>query len=214
MTAREFWISFYEKVVKKDGSDHDQLCKDWTTSKVFTDSISKVIANIIESNYEKNSITVQPEYLRIDIPAWQKNSGNDQTFVNEDTTFQKYDWNLKVAVEHENDHRLWMDEVIKLAHINCPLRVVIGYVHVGKDRDETTRKQKAILKRVADVLNNNIDAWKTVMSANNNIQSEFLIILGDGNVKDKNSMCYYTPYFYSFNKNEFVNLEEYTGELK
>ena len=106
-----------------------------------------------------------------------------------------------------------MDEVIKLAHINCPLRVVIGYVHVEKDRDTTEKKQKAILKRVASVLNNNIDAWKTILSANKNNQSEFLIILGDGNVRAENR-CYYTPYFYSFDKKEFVDLEDYLGELK
>lgn len=212
MTAIEFWNAFSKKVMD-EGDDRTQLCKDWTTSKVFTDSMSKVITSIIEGNYGKENITVQPEYLRIDIPAWQKNSGNDHNFVEEAPNFQKYDWNLKVAVEHENDYRLWMDEVIKLAHINCPLRVVIGYVHVEKDRDTTEKKQKAILKRVASVLNNNIDAWKTILSANKNNQSEFLIILGDGNVRAENR-CYYTPYFYSFDKKEFVDLEDYLGELK
>ena len=212
MKAQEFWDRFEEKVMM-EGECRNQLRNDWTTSKVFTESISKVITNIIKDCYGENSITVQPEYLRIDIPAWQKNSGNDQSFVEEAPNFQKYDWNLKVAVEHENDYRLWMDEVIKLAHINCPLRVVIGYVHIEENRQKTEEKKKAILKRVAEVLNNNIDAWKAVISANNTNPSEFLIILGDGNVKKENR-CYYTPYFYSFSKYEFVNLKEYIGELK
>ena len=211
MTAIEFWDAFSKKVMNEDSDDRKQLCENWTKWKVFTVSMSKITKNIIEDNYGKDNITVQPEYLRIDIPAWQKNSDNDQTFVDVAPGFQKYDWNLKVAVEHENDHSRWMDEVVKLAHINCPLRVVIGYVQSEKDRGKTTEKQKAILKSVAEILNNNIDAWKTVISANESNKSEFSIILGDVSVNAE--ICHYTPYFYSFNKNEFVDREEYIEEF-
>jgi hypothetical protein len=31
--------------------------------------------------------------------------------------FQPYLWDLEVAIEHENNDKLWMDEVIKLSHI-------------------------------------------------------------------------------------------------
>ena len=212
MNAIEFWKDFSEKVMSADSEYRKLLCENWTKSGDFTNIISGIIKGIIEKGYRNENITVQPEYLRIDIPAWQSNN-HDQEFVDIAPRFKKYDWNLKVAVEHENDYRLWMDEVIKLAHVNCPLRVVIGYVQAENDRDKTIKKQESILHSVAEILNNDIDAWKSVISANKDNKSEFLIILGDVKVK-KEDRCHYTPYFYSFKKNEFVNLEDYMEEVQ
>lgn len=213
MTALEFWKAFSEKVMNKDSCDRKALCENWTQSGNFTNIISKIIKNIIEDGYENGNITVQPEYLRIDIPAWQSNNDSNCEFVDIAPNFKKYDWNLKIAVEHENDYRLWMDEVVKLAHISCPLRIVIGYVQAESDREKTANKQERILHSVAEILNNDIDAWKTVISTNKDNKSEFLIVLGDVKVNVE-ERCHYTPYFYSFDKNEFVNLNDYMEEQK
>ena len=183
--------------MKLGSSTRNELVDLWDNSKDFTDKMTEIISGIIKEF--DSTLTVQPEYLRIDIPARKKNNGNgkEKSFCKAEPNFEKYDWNLEIAVEHENNYRLWMDEVIKLAHINCPLRVVIGYVHVEKNgnnvsREKTQKKQLEILTHVEDVLKNNIVAWNNI---NPNYPNDFLIILGDGSVK-KADRCYYTPYLY------------------
>lgn len=205
MRAEEFWTAFFDKVMKTKTETRKELVDLWDNSKDFTDKMTEIISGIIKE-FDK-TLTVQPEYLRIDIPARKKNNGNgnEKSFCKVEPNFEKYDWNLEIAVEHENNYRLWMDEVIKLAHINCPLRVVIGYVHVEKNgnnisRDKTQKKQLEILAQVADLLENNIVAWNNI---NPNYPNDFLIILGDGNVRRKDDRCYYTPYMYNRNKKCF-----------
>jgi len=213
MRAKEFWNAFSEKVMSTT-STRDELVKLWNNSKDFTDRMTEIISDIIKE-YDK-TLTVQPEYLRIDVPARKKNNGNGSVFCGEEKKFEKYDWNLEIAVEHENDYRLWMDEVIKLAHINCPLRVVIGYVHVKKDesgnnvsRDKTQKKQLKILNKVADILEDNVIAWNNI---NPLYPNDFMIILGDGNVKTDDSKCYYTPYLYDRKEKCFKEGTEYWAQ--
>ena len=97
-----------------------------------------------------------------------------------------------------------MDEVIKLAHINCPLRIVIGYVHIEETADMTLQKHTKLLDGVASVLNGT-DAWKTVIAAKKScteLQNDLLIILGDSNVQES-GRCRYTPYLYNFATGKF-----------
>ena len=49
-------------------------------------------------------------------------------------------WDLELAVEHENSKQDWTDEVIKLIHVKCPLKVVISYNYC--DERETTDWEK------------------------------------------------------------------------
>lgn len=49
-------------------------------------------------------------------------------------------WDLELAVEHENSKQDWTDEVIKLIHVKCPLKVVISYNYC--DERETTERKK------------------------------------------------------------------------
>lgn len=214
MRAEEFWTAFFDKVMKTKTETRNELVDLWDNSKDFTDKMTEIISGIIKE-FDK-TLTVQPEYLRIDIPARKKNNGNGnkKSFCKAEPNFEKYDWNLEIAVEHENNYRLWMDEVIKLAHINCPLRVVIGYVHVEKNgnnisRDKTQKKQLEILAQVADLLENNIVAWNNI---NPNYPNDFLIILGDGNVRRNDDRCYYTPYMYNRNKKCFEEGTKYWSQ--
>jgi hypothetical protein len=38
-----------------------------------------------------------------------------------------YNWDLEVAIEHENDTETWFYEFVKLVHICCGLKVIITY---------------------------------------------------------------------------------------
>ena len=96
---------------------------------------------------------------------------------------KKYCWDLKVAIEHENDSRLWVDEVVKLAHIACPLRVVIGYL------PKNNYPHTEVLNKLAENLNN-VSAWHTTK------QYPFLLIIGDSKVTHYDERCHYTAYQY------------------
>lgn len=46
---------------------------------------------------------------------------------------ERQNWDLEVAVEHENNSREWLHEWVKLAHLNCGLRVLISYADAPRD---------------------------------------------------------------------------------
>lgn len=49
-------------------------------------------------------------------------------------------WDLKIAVEHENSPKDWTNEIVKLIHIKCPVKVVIGYNYC--DERDTVEQDK------------------------------------------------------------------------
>lgn len=92
---------------------------------IYTQLINKyVISKIIKSAGMKS----QNEYFRVDTVGWishYKDMENDAK--TKELKLNAHLWDLKIAVEHENSKKDWTDEVIKLIHIKCPLKVVIGY---------------------------------------------------------------------------------------
>lgn len=52
-----------------------------------------------------------------------------------------YDWDLRVAFEHENDPRTWHDELCKLCHIVAGLRVLAGYFKKGVSIEELLQER-------------------------------------------------------------------------
>ena len=91
----------------------------------------------------------------------------------ENIHLNKHLWDLEVAVEHENDPKDWMDEVVKLAHIVCPLRVVIGYMPRDK-RDEDL------------VYLNYVSRWLQELQCKDNMRcGEYLVILGNSKTDGK-----------------------------
>ena len=59
---------------------------------------------------------------------------------------------MVAAIEHENDWKDWTYEVAKLDFINCPLRVVIGYMDNSKREKEfdIIEKQRMNLKNLGN----------------------------------------------------------------
>ena len=99
-----------------------------------------------------------------------------------------------IAVEHENDATDWNDEVIKLAHVRCPLKVVIGY-NACNNRDDGDFIKLAF---VAECL-------RQLLCFNSDHKDEFLIILG--NCKGTNRQDYdafdYRGYVYDYTERVF-----------
>ena len=187
MTAKEFWEGFTE--IFKDGTKTKRdAIKNWSSPKDYTETILKAVDKLLKKEYQ-----VSKEYYRIDLTAWKqlRKSENDKILYN---GFEKHLWDLEVAVEHENSSVSWMDEVVKLLHINCPLRVVIGYLPIGQKDNH-----KAYLDRITEQINKT----KAVNTYESLKKGEFMIIIGNSNCHgDEKESCRYKAYV--FDKDKFV----------
>lgn len=155
----------------------------------FTNFINKVIIPKVLSS----SFSLKPEnssrkgnsyeYYRIDVTGWESKS-NSIIQMAAPYDLNPHLWNLKVAVEHENDPKDWNDEVLKLLHINCPLRVVIGYNYCDKrDGDENDyHSDKGKLAFVAECV------AKTEVI--NSFNGELLVILGNCKHQNIDYTCF------------------------
>lgn len=198
MNAQKFYESFIslvkEENVYDDGRSFMEIYK--TDEPTFT----KIINNIVVPQIvEKQGWTSQNEYFRIDTVGWE----TKYKTINEDYSkklgLSRHLWDLKIAVEHENDKSDWTDELVKLAHIRCPLKVVIGYVHC----DERGDMEKEKLKFAYDCLSG-------TKAFDPNADEEFLIIFGNGAARNKANGTYekfnYRGYALTKGQTEFVEL--------
>ena len=162
--SKEFFNNF--NALFEEGSKTREIAiQTYQYNKPFTDFIISQINCIIE----KQGLKSQNEYFRIDSMGyksrWQE--------LDEKKGFNPHLWDLEIAVEHENDSKDWLDEVIKLAHVCCPLRVVIGYVPCEKREKDM------------ELLNYASHALKQLNCIDNILNGEFLIILGNCDTKKK-----------------------------
>jgi len=180
MKAHEFWTKFINLFA--EGSESLKTARrHWRKSRDFTNEfVNKYIPDIIK---EGNDIS-EFEYFRIDIISYaqRKNEADSYAYKGNLTP---YLWDLKVAFEHENNSKEWLDEVIKLSHINCPLRVVVGYF----TPDEPQRQEA--LAFAAEMLKKKVG--ETIQNG------EFLLIIGNGDNSTTPKQLgtnTYTPYLY------------------
>lgn len=165
----------------------------------------QVIPDILKSE----GLDVQHEYFRVDVIGYEsryrevseeESSGHD--------LYRNY-WNLKVAVEHENDKHAWTDEVMKLAHLRCPLKVVISYNYcdrrdpVDGDEIKSAMSDEEKLKFTAEWMQK-IDAF------DNSGKEEILVIIGNAAGRDKESREYdsfdYRGYIFDYTLKQFVRI--------
>ena len=181
MTAEQFWNEFKKifDIPSQEAIDKWNYCKD------YTDFIIEKMEHIIG---EKGAgFETSKEYYRIDLTGWTQKRSLILPSLNKiknknDYNFQPYLWDLEVAIEHENDDRLWMDEVIKLLHISCKLKIVIGYIPL---------QQKDRINEYLGFVSDSIAlGGKRIHD-----DEQFLIILGFSKVS-KDNRCQYTPYLY------------------
>lgn len=161
----------------------------------FTKFINKeLIPKLIQ---ELSSASLSHEYFRIDTAGWVSYADEIQDEAQQ-VGMKNHLWDLTIAVEHENNYTDWNDEVIKLAHIRCPLKVVIGY-NCCDQRDEGDLTK---LSFVASCL-------QKLRCFNDDHHDELLVILGNRSGKhgqDYNTFDY-RGYLYSYNKKAFCRIE-------
>ena len=184
MTAKEF-LKRFESLFEV-GSDSLKDAQDnWENSKKFTDDFVK--RHIPEIMKEGEGTQTEFEYYRIDIIAYDNSRKEEaiqiaKSLELDEIEFRPYLWDLKIALEHENDKGEWLDEVVKLSHINCPLRVVIGYAKPENEEKCITLASKVLQKKIGN---------------NTPKGQDFLLILGKSGEKANDvSATTYHPYIY------------------
>lgn len=142
----------------------------------------------------------QKEYYRIDLVTWQ----HIIIDIEKESKINLYNWKLDIAIEHENNWQEWIDEVIKLLYINCPVRIVIGY-NEETGRDEEDRKALSDLSKILNYL------YKEEKIKFLEPNQKFGIILGNGHTKSKAKDADYRLYKIRVEKEQVV-IEKYDNK--
>ena len=181
--------SFFSKFISifENPETRDQAISHYVHNTDFTEFIIAEIKKVIEYT----GYCPQTEYLRIDAIGYTRRWHE----LPETNGFNRHLWDLQIAVEHENDDKDWLDEVIKLAHISCPLRVVIGYIpKESRPVEDTARLEYAA------------NALKKLQCSENLKTGEFMIILGNSKTSDPTEYFNYKPYVLDADKMSFIPL--------
>ena len=175
--------SFFEDftgIFATDSPVREEAVKAYNNAKKFTDFIIPQINKIISQKY-----CTQNEYFRIDAMGYTSRYQELPKY----TRLESQLWDMDIAVEHENAHKKWLDEVVKLAHICCPLRVVIGYVPRNLRENDGE-----YLEYAASALS------QLKYCKSNLMQGEFMVILGNSNIgTDVDSYFNYKAYVLHYN---------------
>ncbi len=129
-SPEQFWQVFAKEISDRlNCISNKKKVRCYNVDKKWTGFMRRSI-KIILKKFEYSINEISPEYLRIDYTVCPGESN--------------VRWNLDIAIEHENKPGLWEDELTKLVHINCGLRVLISYYDNKKDRDLVEIKEKIL----------------------------------------------------------------------
>lgn len=189
MNAKEFYEKFIAAMREENIATNEQIKKHldqvgWIYKKIyrecesaFTELVNKgIVDRIIES---EDGLIPQHEYLRIDSIGYKHRYTEISEEEAREVGLNRHFWELAIAVEHENSKHDWMDEVIKLLHVRCPLKVVISYNYCDCREEMEINKLGFIAKYMKKWLENYP-----------NDKEEYLIIIGNSAPKNRNSIGY------------------------
>ena len=178
MNAKEFYEKFIAAMREENIATNEQIKKHldqvgWTYKKIyrecesaFTELVNKgIVDRIIES---EDGLIPQHEYLRIDSIGYKHRYTEISEEEAREVGLNRHFWELAIAVEHENSKHDWMDEVIKLLHVRCPLKVVISYNYCDCREEMEINKLGFIAKYMKKWLENYP-----------NDKEEYLILIGN-----------------------------------
>lgn len=126
MNFNEFCKSFKMALDAANYSE-EAFLEIYKSNRRYTDLIKNLMK--VQVTYDINE-QYFPEYFTIDHSWWRVEHEKPLNGVN------LYDWNMDIAVEHENDCTDWTYEVAKLDSVIARLRVVIGYMDKSKREEE------------------------------------------------------------------------------
>lgn len=144
---------FYENLLielqryfQENGMNTYQNNNEWTKVITKNENNSSLIDNALHNTFPHSRFG--NEYYRIDNCIYEDINEGYKT----ENKMKFHQWKLLAAVEHENQWDDWSDELVKLAYVQCPLRVVISYGDYNPEKEEYTN---AIYhaNRVAEAIN-------------------------------------------------------------
>ncbi len=174
ISAKQFYNDYVTAITKEYWEAYHDNSR-WT----------ECITRIIRAQIENYGLESQTEYFRIDITGWNSRWDSIKAEAHK-VGLNPHLWDLKIAVEHENDSSDWSDELVKLAHIRCPLKVIIGYTPC--DQRDAGGKEDERLAFAANVLQM-VEAFDPAS------KEEILVILGNSAPR-KSSNPQYTDFGY------------------
>ncbi len=188
MTGKEFYKKFNETVtVKKYGNIY-------SSNRDFTKAVTKEICDILYNG----GLEINCEYYNVDVIGW-KYTDTDDNFSKlkrkSKMTGNRKPWQLVVAVEHENNQKDWIYELIKLAQFSCPLKIVIGYTPDNNGNRESIEKDRIAY------------AAECLKASSYNLNGEFLLILGCCE-KNKYTSFGYLGYLFNGETFESISIKE------
>ena len=230
MNAKDFFKQFKNAVKEKNvvekgrlkkfpdvSGNFDEIYK--TNEPAFTELINKDIIDGVIANCdvdeallkekkclrEYSKLVAQHEYFRIDSIGYQHKFWMIDSDDSKNYGLNRHFWDLKIAVEHENSKKDWMDEVIKLIHVRCPLKVVIAYNYCDH-RDYIKNDNLCDLNKL-----NYIAKWMVKVNAfDKNAREEYLVIIGNGAGLEQKSYSEfdYRGYIFDYATDEFIQLDK------
>lgn len=117
-----------------------------------------IIDKVLKAIFDKDKGKLCNEYYHIDNMVFKDMKFDDAS------KFNKHCWKPLAVVEHENDSKDWSDELVKLAYINAPLKIVISYGDYRNNYEEEIE----FANKIANVIN--LDMYT--------INQEYLLIFG------------------------------------
>jgi len=120
LEPKSFWEIYSQRIVTALQKEEFQKAYKSSTERTF--KMKEITEKIIVEDYKLHS---QREYYNIDIIGYTTKSYK-----------KTYDWELKIAYEHENDET-WNGELCKLTHIIADLKIISAYFDfTGKQKIE------------------------------------------------------------------------------
>ena len=189
ISAESFWDAFSSKLFSAC-SDDQNWRQYFANPTQWTNFVMPTLTNSVgkELGFDPEN-EIQKEFYRIDVIYYKvyANRQADFTIPNEE-----WNWDLEVAIEHDNNSKHWPFNVAKLCHINCGLKVIIGYHEYGNQRKYGTIEQKLDYMKTSLY---DLRKYKQVPEDN------WLLILGPNDLA-RDFVAY------KFDGEEFSNLED------
>ncbi len=169
---------------------------------LFTKLINlKVLPYIVKNCLGEENLTIEHEYYRIDVIAYENKKKNVKLIQDgKDLGLTPYCWDFRYAIEHENAHGKWIDEAVKLAYINCPMRIIIGYNRKLKKGEELKKFDEKCLKYMIECINS------SNINVNKQDNTKLLILFGVRNDKQEWEKITYNGYVVDYKTKEIRNI--------
>ncbi len=119
ISAESFWDAFSSKLRSACLNDPDWR-QHFNNRKMWTDFVMPMLTNSVGKELGFNPQNeIQEQFYRIDVIYYRVHDNPQVAFFIPKGA--EWNWDLEVAIEHENDSKDWHFELSKLCHINCGL---------------------------------------------------------------------------------------------